>query len=647
MPGPAPTDIDPVDIAAYLERHQRKELLRLLTCGSVDDGKSTLIGRLLHDTRQIYEDQLAAVRRDSVKQGTTGGAVDLALLTDGLRAEREQGITIDVAYRYFSTDRRKFIIADCPGHEQYTRNMATGASNCHLAIILIDARHGVMPQTRRHSFICALLGIKHLVVAINKMDLVGHSEQVYERIKRDYTDFIAKLEIHDLVFIPMSALTGENVVDPAASMPWYAGPPLLAHLETVHIASDHNLGDLRFPVQLVQRPSHDFRGFAGTIASGELRRGDEVIVLPSGARSRVDKIVTWDGELELARSPMAVTLTLSDEVDCSRGDMLVRPDQLPLQGDEVEAMVVWMADKPFVPGRSYLLKQTTRVVPAELAQLHHAVDVNSLERRPASSLAMNEVGRVTLALHRPIAYDPYKHNRATGAFILIDRSSNGTVGAGMLLERGDRPSEDAWTAPGVDEGPQDPGSAVTTAEREARLGQRAVTLLLTGLPAAGKATLAYALERRLFDAGRAVTVLYGPAMRRGLSRDLGYSADDRSENLRRSAEVARLVNQAGLICICAFVAPHAAVRQRVRQLLGDERVLEVHLAAPVEVCRQRDRTGMYARAERGELKAFPGVSAPYEPPQSPDLVLATDTLAPDACVEQVLALLRARGVLPS
>ena len=638
--------LENLDIAAYLERHQQKELLRLLTCGSVDDGKSTLIGRLLHDTRQIYEDQLAAVKRDSVKQGTTGGAVDLALLTDGLRAEREQGITIDVAYRYFSTDRRKFIIADCPGHEQYTRNMATGASNCQLAIILIDARHGVMPQTRRHSFICALLGIKHLVVAINKMDLVDHSEQVYERIKRDYTDFIAKLEIHDLVFIPMSALTGENVVDTAAAtMPWYVGPPLLAHLESVHIASDRNLGELRFPVQLVQRPNLDFRGFAGTIASGVLRRGDEVMVLPSGARTRVQKIVTFDGELELAHTPMAVTLTLADEVDCSRGDMLVRPDELPLQGDEVEAMVVWMAEKPFVPGRSYLLKQTTRVVPAELALLHHAVDVNSLERRPASSLAMNEVGRVSLALHRPIAYDPYKQNRATGAFILIDRASNGTVGAGMLLERGDRPSADAWTAPGVDEGPQDPGSTITAAERAARLGQRAITVLLTGLPASGKATLAYALERRLFDAGRAVTVLYGPAMRRGLSRDLGYSADDRSENLRRSAEVARLVNQSGMICICAFVAPHAAVRQRVRQLLGDDRVIEVHLSAPVEVCRQRDQTGMYARAERGELKAFPGVSAPYEPPEAADLVLATDTLGPEACVEQVLALLRARGVL--
>lgn len=627
------------DIDAYLQRHQDKELLRLLTCGSVDDGKSTLIGRLLHDTQQIYEDQLAAIRRDSVRQGTTGGQVDLALLTDGLRAEREQGITIDVAYRYFSTDRRKFIIADCPGHEQYTRNMATGASNCHLAIILIDARHGMMPQTRRHSFICALLGIKHLVVAVNKMDLVGHDQAVFERIRREYTEFVAKLDIHDVVFVPMSALTGENVVSQATTMPWYAGPPLLAHLETVHIASDRNLEQLRLPVQLVQRPSHDFRGFAGTIASGVLRQGDEVLVMPSGARSRVARIVTFDGDVEAAETPMAVTVTLADEVDVSRGDMLVHPDARPSVGDEVEATVVWLAEKPFVAGRSYLLKQTTRTVPAELAALHHAVDVNTLARRPATSLAMNEVGRVTLALHRPIAYDAYKNNRATGSFILIDRATNGTVGAGMLLERSELLAEQAWSDEAL------PASAVSQGEREARLGQRGVTLLLTGLPASGKATLAYALERRLFDMGKTAVVLYGPAMRRSLSRDLGYSVDDRSENLRRSAEVARLMNEAGVVCICAFVAPHRAVRARVRQLLGAGRSLEVYLSAPASVCQERDRTGMYAQAARGELKAFPGVNAPYEPPEQADLVLATDSVSVEQCVARVLELLERRGVL--
>ncbi|MBL9101499.1 MAG: sulfate adenylyltransferase subunit CysN [Myxococcales bacterium] len=615
-------------ISAYLERHQRKELLRLLTCGSVDDGKSTLIGRLMHDTHQIYEDQLAAIRRDSVRQGTTGGAVDLALLTDGLRAEREQGITIDVAYRYFSTDRRKFIIADCPGHEQYTRNMATGASNCHLAIILIDARHGVMPQTRRHSFICALLGIKHLVVAINKMDLVDYAEARFAEIRAQYTEFVAKLDIHDVVFVPMSALTGENVVTQATTMPWYAGPPLLAHLETVHIASDRNLEQLRLPVQLVQRPSHDFRGFAGTIASGVLKTGDEVLALPSGARSRVARIVTFDGDVEVAETPMAVTVTLADEIDVSRGDMLVHPDALPCVGDEVDATVVWMAEKPFVAGRTYLIKSTTRSVPGELAVLHHAVDVNTLARRPATSLAMNEVGRVTLALHRQIAYDPYRSNRATGAFILIDRQTNGTVGAGMLQERSDLQAERGWG-----EETALPASAVAQAEREARLGQRGVTLLLTGLPGAGKATLAYALERRLFDRGKTAVVLYGPTMRRSLSRDLGYSSDDRSENLRRSAEVARLMNEAGIVCICAFVAPHRAVRARVRQMLGEGRSLEVHLDAPLAVCQGRDRTGV----------AGQGVA--YEAPESPDLRLATDVTDVEACVDRVIALLEQRGAL--
>jgi bifunctional enzyme CysN/CysC len=425
-------------------------------------------------------------------------------------------------------------------------------------------------------------------------------------------------------------------------MPWYAGPPLLAQLEAVHIASDLNLVDMRFPVQLVQRPSHDFRGFAGTLASGELRRGDEVMILPSRARTRIDRIVSFDGDREHAHAPMAVTLTLTDEVDVSRGDMIVHPHDVPQQSDEVEATIVWMNERPLVPGRSYLFKHTTRVVPTELAALHHAIDVNTLDRRPASSLAMNEVGRVTLTLHRPIFHDPYKHNRVTGAFILIDRTSNGTVGAGMLLPREDRPapSDDTWTAPGTDEGPTPRLSQIPQTEREARLGQRGATLLLTGLPASGKATLAYALERQLFDAGRSVTVLHGPTMRRSLSRDLGWSADDRSENLRRSAEVARLFNQLGFLCICAFVAPHAAARQRARQLIGADRLLVVHLAAPAEVCRVRDQTGMYARAERGELKAFPGVSAPYEAPTDADLVLASDVLSPDECVAQVLALLR-------
>ncbi len=635
-----------IDIHAYLERHQQKELLRLLTCGSVDDGKSTLIGRLMHDTRAIYEDQLAAIRRDSARQGTTGGEIDLALLTDGLQAEREQGITIDVAYRYFSTERRKFIIADCPGHEQYTRNMATGASNCQLAIILIDARHGVMPQTRRHSFICALLGIRHLVVAVNKMDLVDFSKATFEEIRRNYTAFVAGLGIQDITFIPISALAGDNVAAASQRTPWYPGPPLLAHLESVHIASDHNLQDLRFPVQLVLRPDQHFRGFAGALASGVVRVGDEVMVLPSRARTTVQRIVTWEGDLPEAFAPMSVALVLGDEVDCSRGDTLVRPGDEPQVAHELEAMVVWMDERPFVRGRSYLIKQTTRTVPGELDALLYRVDVNTLARAPAHSLAMNEVGRCLLALHRPLAFDLYARNRATGAFIIIDRTTNGTVGAGMIVERGERNGGDPWAQGGVDEGGADARSPIPREAREARAGQRAITLLLTGLPASGKRTLAYALEQRLFAAGRSVAVLYGPAMRRGLSRDLGYSADDRSENLRRGAEVARLFNDAGLLCICAFVAPHEVVRRRARRVIGEDRVLEVYLSAPAAVCRARDRTGMYARAEAGELKAFPGVSATYEAPEHSDLVLPTHELDESACVDALVALLRQHGAIP-
>src|SRR6476660_1323824 len=437
------------DIQTYLDRHQKKELLRFLTCGSVDDGKSTLIGRLLHDTKTIYEDQLAAVKKDSAKFNTTGevGAVDLALLTDGLKAEREQGITIDVAYRYFSTDRRKFIIADTPGHEQYTRNMATGASTCQLAIILIDARQGVLTQTRRHSFIVSLLGIRHVVVAINKMDLVGYARDAFERIKDEYTGFVAKLDLRDITFIPMSALKGDNVVSRSDAMPWYSGPPLLDHLETVHIASDRNLTELRFPVQYVLRPNLDFRGFSGTVASGIVRKGDEVMVLPSGKRSRVKSIVTYDGELEEAFAPQAVTVTLTDEVDVSRGDMLVRPDSPPSVSSQIEAMVVWMAEQPLVPRRTYTLKHTTRQVAAEVAAFRHGVDVNTLEHRTAARLGLNEVGHVQLSLTQALACDPYRTNAATGAFILIDRLTNNTVGAGMILEAGGgRAPGEVWAA---------------------------------------------------------------------------------------------------------------------------------------------------------------------------------------------------------
>ncbi|MCZ2344004.1 MAG: sulfate adenylyltransferase subunit CysN [Bacteroidales bacterium] len=639
-------DLSHEDIHTYLARHQKKELLRFLTCGSVDDGKSTLIGRLLHDTKMIYEDQLAAVKRDSEKVGTTGaGEIDLALLTDGLKAEREQGITIDVAYRYFSTDRRKFIIADTPGHEQYTRNMATGASTCQLAIILIDARHGVMTQTRRHSFIVSLLGIRHVVVAINKMDLVGYSREVFEKIKDDYTGFVAKLALQDITFIPISALKGDNVASRSEAMPWYHGPELLDHLETVHIASDRNLADMRFPVQYVTRPNLDFRGFAGTVASGIIRKGDEIMVLPSGKRSRVKSIVTYDGELEEAFAPQAVTVTLTDEIDVSRGDMLVTPESPPHISSEIEAMIVWMAEQPFVPGRSYLLKQATRQVTAEVAAFRYGVDVNTLEHRHIGRLELNEVAHVQLSLTRPLACDPYRVNPATGAFILIDRLTNNTVGAGMILEAGTgRVLGDGWTSePAVRPKPRE--SLISASERGQRFHQIPATILLVGLTGCGKSRIAYALERRLWDAGHAVTVLYGQNMRQGLNRDLGFTADERSENLRRSAEVAKLMNDAGIITIGAFVAPHEAIREKVKTLIGRDHVLEVFCTAPMEVLRARDQSGAYRLADEGKIAQMPGVSAAFETPTNPDLVLETDHLNIEECVDRIVALMQAKGYL--
>jgi bifunctional enzyme CysN/CysC len=638
-------DLSREDVHTYLARHQKKELLRFLTCGSVDDGKSTLIGRLLHDTKTIYEDQLAAVKRDSAKVGTTGaGQIDLALVTDGLKAEREQGITIDVAYRYFSTDRRKCIIADTPGHEQYTRNMATGASTCQLAIILIDARRGVQTQTRRHSFIVSLLGIRHVVVAVNKMDLVGHARDVFERIKDEYSGFVAKLDLRDVTFIPLSALKGDNVVSRSDAMPWYSGPPLLDHLETVHIAGDRNLTDLRFPVQYVVRPDLDFRGFAGTVASGILRTGDEVLVLPSGQRSRVKSIVTYDGELDEAFAPQAVTVTLTDEVDVGRGDMLVRPDRPPQVSSQIEAMVVWMAEQPLVPGRTYTLKHTTRQVAAEVAAFRYGVDVNTLEHRAVARLGLNEVGHVQLGLTQALACDPYRTNAATGAFILIDRLTNNTVAAGMILEAGGRAQGAGWAAePAALLKVRD--SLVTPAERERRYGQVPVTVLLVGLTGSGKSRIAYALERRLWDEGRAVTVLYGQNMRQGLNRDLGFTADDRSENLRRSAEVARLMNDTGVITVAAFVAPHEAVREKAKQVIGRDRVLEVYCTAPMEVLRARDQSGAYRLADEGRIAQMPGVTAAFEEPKAPDLVLRTDQLGVDESVGRIVELMKSRGYL--
>ena len=634
------------DINEYLLQHERKELLRFITCGSVDDGKSTLIGRLFYESKMIYEDQLAAIKKDTSRYGTTGGEIDLALFTDGLEDERQQGITIDVAYRYFSTDKRKFIIADTPGHEQYTRNMATGASTADLAIILIDARHGVLTQTKRHSFIVSLLGIKHIIVAINKMDIVDYDEAVFERIKADYIDFASRLELPDVHFMPLSALKGDNVVVNSPNMPWYTGAALMPLLETVYIGSDRNMEDFRFPVQLVLRPNLNFRGFAGTIASGIIRRGDEVMSLPSRKKSRVKSIVTFDGELDEAFAPQSVTLTLEDEIDSSRGDMLVRPGNLPKVDHKFEASIVWMSDEPLVPGKQYFFKQTSKMTTGAVSTLRYRIDVNSLHREPAPALALNEIGRCAITLTSPIAHDAYRRNRMTGGFIMIDRLTNATVGAGMILDREpDEGTGDHWGESPTAGQLHGESSAVTADERQARFGQKPATVLLTGLTGAGKSTLAKALERKLFDMGRAVVVLDGQNMRLGISKDLGFTTAERSENLRRSVEVARLFNDAGILCIGAFVAPDEDVRQKAADRVGRDRFLVVHLAAPVDVCRQRDTDGHYKLADAGELANFPGVSAPYEPPADPDLVLPTHEWPVGRCVAAVIALLEERGLV--
>ena len=639
------------DIHAYLKRHEEKDLLRFLTCGSVDDGKSTLIGRLLYDSHMIYEDQLAAVRKDSKVHGTTGDDFDPALLTDGLKAEREQGITIDVAYRYFSTDKRKFIIADTPGHEQYTRNMATGASTCNLAIILVDARNGVITQTRRHSFICSLLGIRHVIVAINKMDVVGWSEEVFERIRDDYNGMVARLGFTDIHFIPISALKGDNVVGKSPNMPWYDGPTVLHHLENVNIITDRNLIDFRFPVQYVLRPDLNFRGFAGTIASGVVRVGDEVMSLPSRRISRIKSIVTREGELREAWSPMAVTLTLEDEIDASRGNMLVPVRNQPHVGQEFEAMLVWMHEQPAQAGRSYWIKQTTNSVPGVLSEVRYKVDVNTMHRvtptedaagtGPTQELGLNEIGRVRITLHRPLAFDAYERNRATGAFIVIDRTTNITVGAGMILDR---------IVPTEAKSPVSrhivrENTLVAPAERQALLHQRGVTVWLTGLSGSGKSTIAKQLEKTLMDEGHLAYIVDGDNVRHGLCSDLGFTAEDRGENIRRVAEVARLLNDAGLIVITAFISPYRADREQARRIIGENAFLEVFVDTPLDVCEQRDPKGLYKKARRGEIPQFTGVSDPYEPPVQPHLALPTERCGVAICVEQIIKILKEETVL--
>ena len=645
------SDLIATDIEAYLAQHERKDMLRFLTCGSVDDGKSTLIGRLLYDSKMIYEDQLEAIKKDSQRYGTTDTEFDPALLTDGLRAEREQGITIDVAYRYFSTAKRKFIIADTPGHEQYTRNMATGASTCDLAIILIDARHGVVTQTRRHSFIASLLGIQHLIVAINKMDLVDYSQAVFDKIVVDYSDFAARLELGDIRFLPLSALHGDNVVTQSANMPWYHGATLMYLLEHVHIASDTNLIDFRLPVQYVNRPDGHFRGYCGTIASGIVRPGDEIMVLPSNKTSRVKTITTFDGDLEEASPPLAVTLTLEDELDISRGDILMHPNNRPLESKSFEAMVVWMTEDAMQPGKQYLIKHATTKTPGVITDIRYRMNINTLHRESAEQLELNEIGRCVFGLEKTVAFDPYRKNRATGAFIIIDRLSNNTVGAGMVIDRVPDTALNERMAIQTEQAGQltqtgQPArqksthvrhetGLVSIEDRHAALGQRATVVWLTGLSGSGKSSIAQVLEKRLHDAGFHVYALDGDNVRFGLNQDLGFSNEDRQENIRRVAEVARLFIQAGLIVLVPVISPFRADRRHAQEIIGQERFWEVYVDAPLAVCEGRDVKGLYQKARAGEITEFTGISSPYEPPEKPDLHIHTAERSVEECTEEV------------
>ena len=622
------------------------DLLRFATAGSVDDGKSTLIGRLLIDAKQIMADQLEAVERASKARGDT--YLDLGLITDGLRAEREQGITIDVAYRYFATPRRRFIIADTPGHVQYTRNMVTGVSTADLSLILIDARNGVLQQSRRHAFISSLMGVPHLTVCVNKMDLADWDQAVYDEICDEFRAFAAKLEVHDLTFIPVSALHGDNVVDRSQNMPWYEGPPLLYHLEHLHIASDRNLIDVRFPVQWVIRPQdpehHDYRGYAGSVASGMLKPGDEVVVLPSQRSSRIEAIDTYDGPVEEAFPPMAVTVRLADDLDVSRGDMICRSHNRPQEAREIDAMVCWMSSAPLVPGARYVLKHTTRSVSARIEHLTYRVDVDTLHRdESAGALELNDIGRVSLRTGAPVFVDDYRRNRTTGSFILIDEASNETVAAGIVLASGFGTGTHETTSTNV----VWQRGAVPRQRRWQLLSQQGATVWLTGLSGAGKSTIARALEARLVAEGRLAYVLDGDNLRHGLNGDLGFDAASRAENVRRTGEVARLLADAGAIAIVALISPYSADRARVRAVHEEAGIefIEVFVDAPLEECERRDPKGLYAKARRGEIRSFTGVDDPYEAPAEPGIRLCTVGTSPAEEVERLVDLLRERGIV--
>jgi bifunctional enzyme CysN/CysC len=619
-------------VAAYLEQHEHKQLLRFITCGSVDDGKSTLIGRLLHDTKLLLDDQLAALEADSRRHGTQNGQIDFALLVDGLQAEREQGITIDVAYRFFSTDQRKFIVADCPGHEQYTRNMATGASTADLAIVLVDARKGLLTQTRRHSYIVSLLGIRHVVLAVNKMDLVDHDPAVFARIADDYRALAAQLGIPDVTAIPLSALNGDNMLSRSERMPWYAGPTLLEHLETVDISHARRDLGLRLPVQWVCRPDQNFRGFAGTLVSGTARVGEEIVALPSGRRSKIARIVTGDGDLPSATTGQAVTLTLEDEIDISRGDVIAAASSPAQVADQFAAHLLWMGEHALLPGRPYWLKIGARTVGASVTEIKHRVDVNTQDHLAAKHLELNEVGYCNLHLDQPVAFESYADSRELGAFILIDRQTNGTVAAGTLDFALRRAANIHWQHLEVDK-----------TARARSLGQSPRCVWFTGLSGSGKSTVANLVEKRLVALGLHTYILDGDNVRHGLNKDLGFSEEDRVENIRRVAEVSKLMVDAGLIVLVSFISPFRAERQMARELFEGDEFIEVFVDTPLDVAEGRDVKGLYAKARAGKIPNFTGIDSPYEAPVSPELRLDTVAHASEDLAEAVVRRILGQG----
>jgi bifunctional enzyme CysN/CysC len=629
------SDLIETDITGYLLSHENKSLLRFITCGSVDDGKSTLIGRLLYDSKMIFEDQLDALEADSKKSGTQGENIDFALLVDGLAAEREQGITIDVAYRYFSTEKRKFIVADTPGHEQYTRNMATGASTADLAILLIDARKGILTQTRRHSFIASSLGIRKLVLAINKMDLVDYDQSVFDTIKKDFLAFASELNKDIKVqAIPMSALAGDNITENSNATPWYSGPSLMTYLETVPVDDDKEARPFRMPVQWVNRPNLDFRGFSGQIASGVIRPGDKIKTLPSAKETSIERIVTQTGDLDIAVAGQSVTLTFADEVDTSRGDVICAAGEPAEVSDQFQARVMWMADDAMLPGRRYLLKIGAKTVPAQITGLKHRIDVNDLQSRPATELGLNEMGVCTISLDQAIAFDAYDVNRETGGFILIDRLTNNTVGLGLLDFALRRAANIHWQALDVDRS--------TLAEQKE---QKPAVLWFTGLSGSGKSTIANALQKKLFAMGKHTFVLDGDNVRHGLNRDLGFTDADRVENIRRVSNVAKLMSDAGLITLVSFISPFRSERQMARNMMTNGEFVEIHVDTTLEVVEQRDVKGLYKRARAGEIKHFTGIDSPYEAPLEAEIVVNTASQSAEDAADSIIAWLKDKGML--